>query len=176
MIARIVIFFTILSAGVILSYSAVQAYTVNGTVDVVFANGDSGTATYSFDNVPASVSRLALVFRKDVFADAALVPGSLSPGLSTLDPVQTRNGTIMNFVQAGLPELTFSVDFTLLDRSFNWEQRFGGLVVAGSEADEAYSGSTVLNPQAPIPEPATAVLLGISMLTLAGYGRLRLKK
>lgn len=180
-ITRIVLFFTILSSGVILSTSAVHAYTVNGTVDAVFSSGDSGTATYFFDNVPdvpASVPRLALLallFRKDVFVSAALLPGSLSPGLSALHPVKTTNGTIMNFLHTGLPELAFSVDFTLRDPNFNWEQRFGGLVLAGYEID-AYRGSTVLNPQAPVPEPATAMLMGISMLTLAGYGRLRLKK
>jgi len=175
-IKKFVLFFATVGLGVILSSSTLHAYPVSGTVDVAYSSSNSGGATYHFYNIPSSVPKLALVFKNNTFASVDLVPESLSAGLSFLEPTQTKNALIMNFLQGNLSELSFKVDFTLLDHNFNWEQTFAGLIGEGCQLNEAYLGTTDLRSETPVPEPATAVLLGISMLSLAGYGKFRLKK
>jgi hypothetical protein len=57
----------------------------------------------------------------------------------------------------------------LWDDGGNWQQ------VIGVEYTEV-PGLTDSGSTAPIPEPGTMMMLGISILTLAGYGKIRLKK
>ncbi len=152
----------------------------------------TGLALYTFENVAPGAGEnmvaLSLGFESDVFdlALTAPVAGSANPGWS-LDWVGFGpDKAILSWNSPGLPEgeqLSFLVDYTLQDDAISlddagawdeasstpgyWQQGFGvrygnGMIGGGSTA--------------PVPEPGTLLLLGVSMVSFAAYGRKRLNR
>ncbi len=183
----------------ILAVSDLQAFPVLGYVDPGFSNGydlgssTTGTATYYFKNLPSTIpggltlSSLMLTFEGDVFdlTNTTPITGSQNPGWifkPTLNLGSYEIEILTSQPGMGIPEgdqLTFQVNFTLLDDALTlnplwdeggyWQQRFG---VKYKEVPNLLDGGST----SPIPEPGTMILLGISVLSFAGYGKLRMKK
>ncbi|NOY53172.1 MAG: PEP-CTERM sorting domain-containing protein [Deltaproteobacteria bacterium] len=170
------------------------AFPVLGYVDPGFGSGYSlsttkvGTATYTFKNLVSgsnlNLQSISLDFEKDVFDmdNTSPVSGSLPPGWYFAPPIDlgTYSFQITFTPGFGIPEggeLSFQMDYTLWDDALSldwdeggyWEQGFG----------VKYTGVHLLVPggsTAPVPEPATMLLFGISLITVAGYGRHRMNR
>jgi len=186
-------------AGIVLALFLIApdllAYPILGTVDPGFASGyslsssTSGTATYSFKNLTGAplinLTQISLQFEDDVFDNITVVSGSQPAGwnvsVSPFGPhynmLNIQDPSNLGIAPGGT--LSFEVKFALLDNALAldaagawdeggyWEQQWWG----SSNGQPIAGGST-----APIPEPATMLLFGISLLTVAGYGRYRLNR
>jgi len=199
---NVCLFILTLCAGMIFAVSDLQAFPVLGYVDPGFSNGydlgssTTGTATYYFKNLPSTIpggltlSSLVLTFEGDVFdlTNTTPIAGTQNPGWifkPTLNLGSYEIEILTSQPGMGIPEgdqLTFQVNFTLLDDALTlnplwdeggyWQQAFGAKIktAAGADVQLPFGGST-----SPIPEPGTMVLLGISVLSFAGYAKARMK-
>jgi len=175
------------------------AFPVLGYVDPGFGSGydlgttTTGTATYYFENmttVPAGRAiKIQLAFEGDVFdlAHTAPVIGSQTPGWAflptlSLGPFYEIETTVSPLLGIEPGEtLSFQVNYTLLDDALSldslwdeggyWQQKWTAKHFLGKDFIVDDGGST-----APIPEPATMLLFGISLLSVAGYGRYRINR
>ncbi len=173
------------------------AFPVLGYVDPGFGSGydlgttTAGTATYYFKNLTevsaGKAFKIQLHFEGDVFDLAHTTPvyGSQTPGWHFTPPIHLGPNydieTIFDPVGIVSGEtLSFQVNYTLLDDALSldsfwneggyWQQKWTAKHLLGQDIVDD-GGST-----APIPEPATMLLFGISLLTVAGYGRYRLNR
>jgi hypothetical protein len=171
MLKRISFALVVSYLGLALFAVPVFAYPVTGSVFPEFDTSTNGTATYQFTGLPSTASFLAVAFPSNTFNWFAPVPASQTQGALVLP-----GGNALGLLQWQVPDLTFKVSFSLVDMNYNWEQQFWGFGLNGCNWVRfcGTTDATVSNP--PVPEPATMLMLGISMVSFAGYQRMREKK
>jgi len=188
--------------GILFFAPNVFAYPVLGYVDPAsgsaysLATTTSGTATYSFrigDISPYTLGGINVSFEDDVFdpANTYVIPGSqpsgwtlsFGPSFGGLHIASTSDPS--NIGIASNHALSFQVHFKLLQDALTldslgawseggpWQQGWAPTYIdaQGNNISGSIGGST-----APVPEPATMLLFGISLITVAGYGRYRIKR
>jgi hypothetical protein len=180
--------------GLLLIVPDLFAYPVAGYVDPGFGSGydlgtsTTGTATYTFDNLLSpynlNLNGVVLYFEDDVFDvnNTSPVLGSLPTGWVFQPLLDTSAGFLqITLTQgSGIPEggkLSFQMDFKLWSDALalNWDS--GQPWVQPFQVH--YTGIDPLAAPswtAPVPEPMTMLLFGVSMLSAAGYGRYRMSR
>ncbi len=146
---------------------------VTASMEMTGGDGGAFTAQYVFSNLPTDYGAMALLL--DFQSPFTPVLNSQTLGWY----MGTADGNLLLATKSGLPVtpglLNFDVNVDLSDGvQWDWHQSFLGVYTKCLRIVK-FTG-TIDRPGYPVAEPGTMILLGISMLTLAGYGRRQMMK
>ncbi len=150
-----------------------EAPEVAAGMEVTGGNAGVFTAHYAFSNLPTDYGILALSLNLD--RPYALVANSQTAGwyMGVHDGNLLLVGRSNGVDTPG--QLKFEVNVDLTDGiEKDWHQSFLGVYTKCLRIVK-FCG-TIDRPGYPVAEPGTMILLGISMLTLAGYGRRQMNR